>query len=193
MFDELFQHFESYTVVSPESKSELTKILEIRKHKSGELLCNIDDKPHKVYFILSGFARGFATSSKGSTYNRAIYAKGEFMASLASLIMKTKAQLALECLTECETIETEYDLFIKLSNLYPDIAKIYTKVLEENFIKLEQSNIQLATMSATERYLALRKRIPMIDNYISQYQIASHLGITPIQLSRIRKSILYLK
>jgi CRP-like cAMP-binding protein len=73
---------------------------------------------------------------------------------------------------------------------YPEIALIYSKVLEENFIKLEVGNIQLATMSATERYLALRKRIPRIDNYISQFHIASHLGITPIQLSRIRKGLL---
>ncbi len=193
MFEELFQNIESFTSISPNSKAELSKILEVKKYKSGEMICKIDDKPTKVYFLLSGFVRGFASSSKGSTYNRAIYTKGEFMASLSSLITKSKAILALECLTDCETTEADYEEFIKLGNKYPDIARIYTKVIEESFVKLEQSNIQLATMSATERYLVLRKRIPKIDNYISQYQIASHLGITPIQLSRIRKSLLNLK
>jgi hypothetical protein len=44
-------------------------------------------------------------------------------------------------------------------------------------------------MNATERYLSLRKQIPNIDNLIPQYQIATYLSITPVQLSRIRNNL----
>jgi CRP-like cAMP-binding protein len=187
--ESLFKHINSFTSISADAVKALENIIELNTHKAGTILCNMGDYPHKVYFLKSGFARGFATSKNETYYNRAIYTTGEFMASLSALIQNSKAELALECLTDCETIETNYHDFIALGKKYPEISVIYAKVLELNFIKLELSNIQMATMNATERYLALRKRIPRIDNSISQYHIASHLGITPIQLSRIRKSL----
>lgn len=188
--EELLKHIHSITTLSPEAEKAFVKILSVRVYSAGTILCNMGDFPSKVFFITNGFARGFAWSPKGTSYNRAIYKPGEFMASLTALIQKKKAELALECLTDCETVEANYQEFIDLGKEFPEIAVIYSKVLEENFIKLEQNNIQLATMNATERYLELRKRIPRVDNYISQYHIASHLGITPIQLSRIRKGLL---
>lgn len=188
--DSLFQYIKHITLLSTEAEEALQKILKTNTYPSGSMLCKFNDNPTQVYFIKSGFVRGFAWSKKGTTYNRAIYGKGEFMASLSALIQKKKAMLALECLTDCEVVEANYFEFLNLSKNYPEIIKIYTRVLEENFIKLEINNIQLATMSATDRYLELRKRIPQIDQHISQYHIASHLGITPIQLSRIRKSLL---
>jgi hypothetical protein len=43
--------------------------------------------------------------------------------------------------------------------------------------------------NATERYLKLRSKHPNIDQRIQQLHLASHLGITPTQLSRIRKEL----
>jgi hypothetical protein len=45
------------------------------------------------------------------------------------------------------------------------------------------------TLNATESYIKLRKQIPDIDSLIPQYQIASYLSISPVQLSRIRKKL----
>ncbi len=42
-------------------------------------------------------------------------------------------------------------------------------------------------MSASERYRLLREDFPGIEDLVSQYHLASHLGITPIALSRIRR------
>lgn len=188
--DTLFQFLKQLTPLSNEAETALKSILTANTCNAGQMLCKMNDAPQKVYFIKSGIVRGFAWSKKGTSYNRALYTKGEFMASLSALILNNKAALALECLTDCEVIEADYKQFIRLTHLFPEIKTIYTSVLETNFIKLENNLIQLATLNATERYLELRKRIPHIDNEISQYHIASHLGITPIQLSRIRRSLL---
>ena len=39
---------------------------------------------------------------------------------------------------------------------------------------------------ASERYASFRQEYPDLENQIPQYQVASYLGITPTQLSRIR-------
>ena len=50
-------------------------------------------------------------------------------------------------------------------------------------------DLDVLSKDARTRYLELRNLIPQIDNLIPQYQIASFLNITPVQLSRIRSEI----
>jgi DNA-binding MarR family transcriptional regulator len=47
----------------------------------------------------------------------------------------------------------------------------------------------LVMENATTRYLKFLANHPNIDNRIPLQYIASHLGITPTQLSRIRKDL----
>ncbi len=46
--------------------------------------------------------------------------------------------------------------------------------------------MSLIATDATERYALFQKEFPELENHIAQYHIASYLGITPTQLSRIR-------
>jgi CRP-like cAMP-binding protein len=52
------------------------------------------------------------------------------MASLTALLKKSKANLALECITDCETFECDFGDFLKIKSKYPDISAFYLKVLE---------------------------------------------------------------
>jgi hypothetical protein len=67
---------------------------------------------------------------------------------------------------------------------------LYTKVLEDAYIKKEKRIFELSMLDATDRYLKIKKDLPNIEKQIPQYQIASFLNITPVQLSRIRKDLL---
>lgn len=49
--------------------------------------------------------------------------------------------------------------------------------------------ILLLTKSAKERYLEFSVMYPGLENYISQYHIASYFSVIPISLSRIRLNV----
>lgn len=59
-------------------------------------------------------------------------------------------------------------------------------MMEQEWIKKEKQVIQMVTNDAKTNYLIFKKEYPGLENQIPQYHIASYLGITPIQLSRIR-------
>jgi len=44
----------------------------------------------------------------------------------------------------------------------------------------------MALLDADKRYLIMRERFPTIETIVPQYHIASYLGISPTQLTRIR-------
>ena len=57
------------------------------------------------------------------------------------------------------------------------------------FTKKQSEQINLLTLTPTERYLKLIKEKPMIFQRTPLKVIASYLGIAPESLSRIRKKI----
>jgi hypothetical protein len=85
--------------------------------------------------------------------------------------------------------EIDFIQIIKLCKTNLEISNLYNKILEKIFISYEERQLELISMNAKQRYLQLRKRMPDIDTMIPQYQIASYLSITPVQLSRIRKDL----
>ena len=129
--EDLFQNINRFVTLGEEELSELFKIISFKKHEVGTILCDIGNLPTKIYFIKSGIVRGYAMSKKGTSYNKTLFTQNEFMASLSALLKKTKAEIALECLTDCEVYEANYYTFIDLCKKYPNFIWIYNKVLEE--------------------------------------------------------------
>ena len=53
----------------------------------------------------------------------------------------------------------------------------------------ERHDIRMVTEDATANYLTFRKELPGLEDLVPQYHIASYLGVTPVQLSRIRAKL----
>ncbi|PID67921.1 MAG: hypothetical protein CR968_04105 [Flavobacteriia bacterium] len=186
----MFDFLNEFEPVDESLKQQLEPYFEQKTFKKGDVLCREGEVPEVCYFLNDGIVRGYLKHQDHKEYNRVFFTKHEMMASFSALIQKIPSAITLECLTDCEVLVIDYEQIIRLEEQYTVLYKIHIKVLEEFFIKRETEIIQLATMDATRRYLSLRQRIPQLDNKIPQFHIASYLGITPVQLSRIRKKLL---
>jgi len=177
--------------LSNNSFQKLLSISEVVSYKSGEHLCKIGDINHKIYFILNGITRTYIKETPDSPeVNKAIACSGSLTSSLRSAVTLTPTNIGCQCLTDCLMLVVDENALAKLRKEYNDFSEFMYRALELEYTKLEENIVNLLSKDATERYLILRKKIKDIDKLIPQYHIASHLGITPIQLSRIRKKLL---
>jgi len=188
--ENLFDYMKSLSSISQKSEEKLRKILSEKKYTKKDILCKTGQIPKKMYFIKAGIIRSYMISSKGNEYNRFFFTKGEFTGVLISLIYNTPSLYTIECLTDCTVLECDYQKFITLIETHNDLGIFHRKNIENLYISYTNRNIDFLTLDATQRYLKLKKRIPSIDNIISQKKIAGHLAITRVQLSRIRKKLL---
>ncbi|AOW20222.1 Crp/Fnr family transcriptional regulator [Urechidicola croceus] len=177
--------------ISPISNTSIKKFDEIFQYKnynSNDKLCEFGQIPDKVHYLISGVVRIYMITDKGTEYNRTIYSDGNILGALGSLIKNKPSEYTIECLTDCTIIEANYNKIIEISEKYLDVAILHRKFLENFYIHHTNINVELITLNATERYYRLRERIPNIDNLISQKHIASYLGITAVQFSRLKKT-----
>ena len=80
---------------------------------------------------------------------------------------------------------------VKSKGIISKIKKsISTKKISESKFEELFSELEMALLNATERYLLFKKSFPNLEQKIPQYHIASYLGVTATQLSRLRNKLL---
>ncbi|MCH2031887.1 MAG: Crp/Fnr family transcriptional regulator [Tenacibaculum sp.] len=184
--------------ISDDSIDSFAKIVRLKKHKNGEVLINKGTS--KFYIIVEGIVASFSkNSTHDREYIRTIHIQNYAFTDLFYLIDDLQlAHIDLDnkmpedyykCLTNCTLLEGNFKDFMELSTSNHEISLLYNKIQQTLILQVLKRLDRLSLLDATERYKILKERIPQIENLIPQYQIASYLNITPVQLSRIRKKM----
>lgn len=182
--------FNSYAPISAKSWELIENIATFQSVQKGELLLQNGQVAKDLYFIAQGALRAFITDAAGNIYNKNIFLEGNFAGSTASSLQQSPSEFSIEALEDSLLLKMNYKKYRDLIFENDDLKNFYIAYLEKNWvIEKEQREIALVMQNATERYIKLLEKHPDIAERIPLLHIASHLGITPTQLSRIRKSL----
>lgn len=184
-----FNFLKSYFDVTEDTFLLLNEISKRKTFKANTAIAKVGKKPCKIYMLTSGIIRVFMISEAGKEHNKNIFSPISFVGSLTALTNNAPSELTYETLTECNVIEIDFGDLMQLCKTKLKVSNLYNRILEYVFSSYEKRQLEFLSLDATQRYLNLRKRISKIDDLIPQYQIASYLNITPVQLSRIRKNL----
>lgn len=132
--------------------------------------------------------RAFYRNEKGVEYNKHFFIAPCFIGGYASLITGRPNQIVQEALTPCVIQEADYTGLEALFEEHRAVERLARKLAEQFFVQKEQREIDLVLLDAEARYDIFRSEFALLEQLIPQYHIASYLGITPTQLSRIRKA-----
>lgn len=184
-----FDFLKSKFNVSSETFQILRNLSTRKNLKAGECTIKQGGLSSKLYFLTSGLMRSIRVSETGKEYTKNIYSPISFVGPLSSILTKKPSFLTYEALTDCKVYEIDFKEFFELTTTLIEFSNLYNRVLEYLFIIYERKQFESISLNATQRYQLLKMRIPNIDEQIAQYQIASYLNITAVQLSRIRKEM----
>lgn len=186
--NQLKQTIESYYPISESSWKLIENIAKFQTLKKGETLLQNGEIAKNLHFIANGILRAFITDQQGIFYNKNLFMENYFAGSKVSLMLQSPSNFTIEALEDSIIINLNYKKYISLINKNDDLKNFYIAHLEKNWIiDKEQREVALVMQNATERYVNLMEKHPTIADRVPLLHIASHLGITPTQLSRIRK------
>jgi len=158
---------------------------EVRLEK-GEYFSIEQRTETKIGFLLNGVVRAFYRNNNGIEYNKTFFTDNEFFGAYAALVTKQTNHINIQALTDCRILTAHYSQITELFRPYRNIETLARLIAEQFYIEKEKREIELVLLQADERYRLFKEAYPNIENLIPQYHIASYLGITPTQLSRIR-------
>ena len=156
----------------------------------GETLYSLGEKPNSFAFVHTGLFRAFVRGENGDEFNKNFFSEGRFPGSMSSLLTDENSDLEVQALEGSEIIEINHQQYRDVLFKFPDLMIFHIHYLEAHWlIEKEPREISLLQLEATERYLHFLQKFELILHRLPQFHIASYLGITPTQLSRIKKKI----
>jgi CRP/FNR family transcriptional regulator, anaerobic regulatory protein len=162
---------------------------EIRILQKNEFLLKEGCVCGYVAFINYGSLIYFTLMENGKEITTDFAFTGEFVADNYSRLCKTASNLNIKALQDTELIIISDTNLSLLYDQIPKFERIGRILVEQAFIIIAQSSIDLQTLTASQRYIKLLEKYPDVFQKIPLYHIANFLGVAPKSLSRIRKEI----
>lgn len=186
------QYLKFINGLSPISENVFTEMVSILRKveiekfdyfvKEGEI-------SHEIGFLEKGIVRAFYINEEGKEYTKTFFTPPNFIGSYASIITGMPNRLPQQALTKCIVWKFSLIDLERLTEKYPEIEKLRRRMAEYLFLRNEKRELEIALLDAQDRYLILLNEFPDIETFVPQYHIATYLGISPTQLSRIRKKL----
>ncbi|MCF2856842.1 Crp/Fnr family transcriptional regulator [Pseudoalteromonas sp. SMS1] len=161
----------------------------LKHYQKGALLMTQGNPAPNVFFITQGHVRYFNVSAEGKEFTQSFASAPSIAGSTRAMTQNTPALFNIEALDDVICLEFEWRRFFNTMKIQPGFLEAYTQLLETLFIKKEEREYAFVQHSAEQRYLDFIDRNPALCNQVPLKMIASHIGITPIALSRIRRRL----
>ncbi|MDF2379991.1 Crp/Fnr family transcriptional regulator [Nostoc ellipsosporum NOK] len=183
------QFFNGLSPVSGESWEKFSALFSPRQLPKHDYFIREGQMAKEIGFLESGIIRAFYRSNEGVEYNKHFFVAPCFIGGYASLITQKTNQINQQAVTDCTILAADYSCIRALYPHFPEIERAARVLAEQFFVQKEQREIELVLLDAEKRYQIFQQDFPGLELQLPQYHIASYLGVTPTQLSRIRRKL----
>ena len=180
LFSERLQLGDAYANTFMELMS--TKIV-----KKNDFLISEGTVCNFLGIINAGFMRSFVQNDK-QEFNNDFYFKNDFVSAYNSFLTRRPNGCNIQALADTEIYFLSYNQLNTLLSEDAEWMKLGKYVSDFFYIKKCERETSLLKNSAAERLELLLENYPDIEQRVSQYHIASYLGIKPETLSRIKSA-----
>ncbi len=186
----LRQVMDSYYKLTDETWNKISSILTFISIKKNDYLCRCNELQTGFYFVGKGLFRVYTVDDKGNEYNKIFFEENSFPGSMVSLLKNEPSFFEIQALEDSCVLHIDFKKYRELLMITEDLKLFQIFYLEENWLIQKSSReLSLVQQDAEDRYLIFLEEHTSLSKRLPQYHIASHLGITPTQLSRIRKKL----
>jgi len=173
--------------VDPTAWNGLSHRLYSRPLKRLEHFSIQGDYAQELAFVCQGVLRAYGVTEGGEEWNKHFFVEEDFF--MAAIAPHQQSDMYIQALTPVSLLCISLVHLEELINRYRALEPIFLRLALNYLEKKHRKESLFLAADAKEKYLFFRQLYPSLEERIPQYQIARFLGITPIQLSRIRRNL----
>lgn len=186
--EKLEEAIKSMINISDTELKDFTKLCSLKEFKKKQVILSAGKYVNDVYFVNNGLIRVIITDLDGNEHTQHFATENQFITDYNAYLTKLKSKQTLIAHEKTEVISIPRSAidwgYINLI----EGEKLGRLIAEYYFVYLDTRIQNLYTLSPYERYETLNTIFPNIHSRVPQHMIASYLGISPVHLSRIKKS-----
>jgi len=176
--------------VNQPREDEVQAILDIfieKKFNKGAIFKRADTISKELGFIASGSARLFIINNQGEEITGAVSQRNEFLSDTLSSHTNQNTPICIEILENSNILIASLQDVRKLLETNLTLNILFREYLLSFTVDLAKKQLLFINGTAKDRYDFIVKHNPELLQKFPLKFIASIIGITPTQLSRIRK------
>lgn len=139
-----------------------------------------------VYFLEQGFATTY-TFVKGIKQVEWFWGPGQVLMSARSFFEQRPSQEFIQLRTKSELWCITHASVLELLDKFPEARTIYRTIMNQYYEFSRERIRDLQSLKAMQRYEKLVRTFVGIEQYVTQEEIASYLGIAPQSFSRMKR------
>ena len=184
--DSLKSYFNHISPLTNQTWDEISPLFKQVTLLKNQCFVKENELASTIGFLESGVVRAYFMNSQGKEYNKQFFVGQSLIGAYSSLLTGNPNLITQQALTDCVIYTCNYQELISRFNAHQDLERLARTIAEYYFLEKEKKEIEIVLLDATERYAIFQKEFPTLEQLIPQYHIASYLGISATQLSRIR-------
>lgn len=188
MENQIVKYFSQITTLSQEEEKALAEGMVVTKLKKGTFLIKEGKISMDTYFIIEGCLRQFCLID-GEEKTTNFFTEGQWVIALTGISQSTPSFYNLVCMEDSSLVIGNEKKAQELFKKFPRFETLARVVVEKSFAEQQQLMTSYHTDTPEQRYIKLMKARPDLFQRVSQYHMASYIGVKPESLSRIRKRI----
>ena len=178
-----------YRRVKKAKEHDVKEILSIfyqREFNKGELFKERDTIIKELGFLVSGSARSYFINEKGDEITDGILQEESFLSDIISVRTDEKSPIVIEILEKSTVLAAHMDNVWDLLERNLTFNILIREYIGDRSMELVKRHLMFLNGTAKERYYYLLAANPSLLKKFPLRYIASMIGVTQTQLSRIR-------
>ncbi len=155
---------------------------------AGDYFIRAGEKSTELAFVNAGLLRFFYQTKDGKEFNKSFITENQFASAYSAFLTGMPARFSIQALEESQLLICDLEQVIDLFDQHRCWERLGRILAEQLYIKKETREAEFLLDDAETRYHFFQKNYSGLEERIPQYHVASYLGITPVMLSRIRRS-----
>ena len=188
MINSLLHSIQSLITLSPAERDTVTSLFKEKTYKKGDFFLAEGQICKQVGFVAKGLMR-YYINHDGEEKTYGFSQENNYVCNYKSFLPQSPSSKIIQALEDSDVLVISHnDLQIFYSSVHEG-ERFGRIAIEAVFIQMLQDITSFYTETPKLRYERFLKNHADLQQRISQYHIASYVGVKPQSLSRIRKRI----
>jgi CRP-like cAMP-binding protein len=189
MYELFFQKFNEKISLTTEEQNFLISYLNLKKLRKKQYWLQEGDICKSICVVEKGALRAFVLDESGDEHITAFALEGWTMGDLYSFIKEEPATLSIEAIENCELTLISKTAYNELLQKMPKFETYMRILMTDAYMALQKRTNDMISLPLEERYKSFIQIYPNLLQRFPQHMIASHMGLSPETLSRLKSKM----